>query len=400
MVEANPSYDVIVIGAGMVGAASALGCAQQDLNVALIEAYQPAESLDLSRYENRVSALTLASQNLLTQLGVWNDMLALRVSPYTDMHVWDAGGDGAIHFDAADAGTSTLGHIVENGVTQQSLWQQLSAHEKVTIYCPDKVNAVKRESALSHVTLNSGQQLTAPLVVVADGKNSAVRDMLGIDTTGWLYDQHAIVGTITTENSHQFTAWQRFMKNGPLAFLPLNNADGNKENQCSIVWSTSPEQAETLMALDEASFCKAITQASESILGDVIEIRDRGVFPLQLKHANTYIREGFVLIGDAAHAIHPLAGQGVNLGFQDVEALLEIIQLTRQQSRQPGSMRMLRQFERQRKGSNLTMLAAMDGFKRLFSNDNLPLSLIRNRGLSLVDQAGPLKQFLVRYAMG
>ena len=395
--QADAHCDVVVVGAGMVGATAALGCANQGLKVMLVEAFQPDTTFNPEFVNNRVSALTRASENLLKELGVWSDMKNMRVQPYSDMHVWDASGKGSIHFDAAEIAEPSLGHIVENHVTQLALWKRLAGHDNVSILCPDKVVDVGRDSSGSKVQLESGLTITASLVVVADGKKSAVRDMLGIETSGWLYDQHALVATITTEKGHQYTAWQRFMEKGPLAFLPLGH---NADKSCSIVWSTSPEQAEELMALEEQAFCDALTEASDAVLGKVTEVKDRGVFPLELKHAKTYIREGFVLVGDAAHAIHPLAGQGVNLGFLDVIALLRVIADAAGQQRDIGSMHTLRKFERQRKGSNLTMLAAMDGFKRLFSNNIMPLSKVRNAGLTMVDNLGPLKQFFVRYAMG
>ncbi|NNJ93001.1 MAG: UbiH/UbiF/VisC/COQ6 family ubiquinone biosynthesis hydroxylase [Gammaproteobacteria bacterium] len=381
----------------MVGATAALGCANQGLQVILIEAFQPDTTFNREFINNRVSALTRASENLLVELGVWSDMKGMRIEPYTDMHVWDASGNGSIHFDAAEIAEPSLGHIVENHVTQLALWKRLESHDNVSLICPDRVVGVSRESNGSKVQLESGLMVNGSLVVVADGKKSAVRDMLGIETSGWLYDQHALVATITTEKGHQHTAWQRFMEKGPLAFLPLGH---NADKSCSIVWSTSPEQAEQLMALEEQAFCEALTEASEAVLGKVTNVKDRGVFPLELKHAKTYIREGFVLVGDAAHAIHPLAGQGVNLGFLDVIALLEVISNATGQQRDIGGMHTLRKFERERKASNVTMLAAMDGFKRLFSNDIMALSKMRNAGLSIVDNLGPLKQFFVRYAMG
>ncbi len=389
--------DVIVIGAGMVGSAAALGLARQGLSVALVEAFEPNTVFQPEAVDNRVSALTRASEKLLDELGVWADMRAMRVMPYSDMHVWDAAGQGSIHFDAAELAEPSLGHIVENHVTQLALWHAMQQVENIEIICPDTVVAVDRNENISTITLKSGRQLSASLVVVADGKKSVVRDLLGIETQGWLYDQHALVATVTTGAGHRNTAWQRFMPEGPLAFLPLGM---NGDKSCSIVWSTTPEKAEQLQLMADAEFCDALTQASESRLGEIIAVESRAVFPLELKHSKTYIRDGYVLVGDAAHAIHPLAGQGVNLGFKDIEALLQLVSQARQQGRDIGSWRVLRQFERERKGSNMTMLAAMDVFKRLFSNRVKPLSVIRNAGLSLVDNLGPIKQFFMRYAMG
>ncbi len=393
----NKSADIIVIGAGMVGAAAALGLAQQGLNIILVEARLPQNDFNPDVIDNRVSALTRASEKLLNSMGVWDSMQAMRAKPYTDMHVWDAEGKGLIHFDAAELAEPSLGHIVENQVTQLALWHAITEMQNIEIICPDKVMDVDRTNGLSLVSLESGKQITAELVVVADGKQSATRDLLGIKTRGWLYDQHAVVATVVVDESHNDTAWQRFMPEGPLAFLPL--AVGNKDT-CSIVWSTSPEKAESLVAMSDTDFCQSLGEASEFKLGNIISVEKRGVFPLELKHAQSYIREGYVLIGDAAHAVHPLAGQGVNLGFLDVQALQEIICNAQEQGRNLGGMRVLRQYERDRKASNMTMLAAMDGFKRLFSNRILPLVAVRNAGLSFVNNLGALKHFFVRYAMG
>ncbi len=401
MNETITTADIIVVGAGMVGSATALGFAQQGFSVILIEAFQPDTQFDAEHVDNRVSALTRASEKLLDDLGVWSDMRQMRVTAYSDMHVWDAEGAGSIHFDAAELAEPSLGHIVENHVTQLALWQAMMASDNVEVICPDTVVTVSRAEQdgdpISEVQLKSGLVLHASLVVAADGKKSVLRDLLGIDTQGWLYDQHALVATVTTATGHLYTAWQRFMPDGPLAFLPLSH---NQDKDCSIVWSTTPEKAKQLLEMDAVEFCQALTVASEVRLGEITAVESRGVFPLELKHATTYIKEGFVLVGDAAHAIHPLAGQGVNLGFQDVEALIRLVKAARQQGRDIGGLRVLRQFERERKGSNMTMLAAMDGFKRLFSNRIKPVSMIRNAGLSLVDNAGPVKQFFVRYAMG
>ena len=396
--------DIAVVGAGMVGAAAALALADIGYQVCLIEAAPAPLAFDKAFISNRVSAITHASQQVLDELAVWELIAAMRVAPYEQMHVWEDSGSfgkaGAIHFDAADLGEPYLGHIVENNVIQLALWAALQAHPGVNVINSAAVTAAERlsgETAVckSQLTLDNGQSVLADLVVAADGKQSRLRDMLGISTKGWLYDQHALVATVKTAG-HQATAWQRFMPKGPLAFLPLNT---DADRDCSIVWSTSPEMAGQLRDMPETEFLPALQQASQGLLGEIAAVDSRAVFPLELKHAETYIREGFVLIGDAAHAIHPLAGQGVNLGFEDVQALRECLHLARQQSRNPGLLHSLRKYERQRKGANLTMLAAMDGFKRLFSNDNTGLSLLRSQGLSLVNQAGALKHFLTRYAM-
>ncbi len=389
--------DIAVVGAGMVGAAAALGFANNGFDVALIEVRPPEFEFCAEHVDNRVSAITRASQKLLQKLGVWQAVTEMRACPYERMHVWDAGGEGSIHFDAADLGEAALGYIVENSVIQQALWQKLQQHPQVQLLCPQQVVALARTDGNSRLSLQSGMTVQADLVVAADGRSSPLRDMLEIKTRGWAYDQHALVATVTTQNGHNSTAWQRFLPDGPLAFLPLNTS---ADKCCSIVWSTSPEKAKAYSELAADEFLQELTQASEGRLGQMLEVESRAVFPLELRHAEDYIREGFVLVGDAAHAIHPLAGQGVNLGFLDVDALLDIVSRARSQSRNPGGLHTLRQYERCRKGSNLVMLGAMDMFKRLFSNRLAPLAMLRNRGLSFVDQLGPLKNFFARYAMG
>jgi 2-octaprenylphenol hydroxylase len=221
-----------------------------------------------------------------------------------------------------------------------------------------------------------------------------VRNLAAIETKGWDYDQHAVVATVRPERHHQFTAWQRFMPTGPLAFLPID------DGRCSIVWSTTPDLAEELLAMQERHFCRALTVAADGVLGEILETGPRGVFPLRLGHAESYIRQGLALVGDAAHAIHPLAGQGVNLGFLDAASLIEVLVQARDAGRNIGSVATLRRFERARKGANLGMLGAMDLFKRYFSNDLLPLRLTRTLGLSLADRAGPVKHLLIKRAMG
>lgn len=385
--------DLILVGGGMVGSALACAAAEAGFSVTLLEQREPRREWPADEVDLRVSALTRASQRLLENLGVWHRMSGLRVSPYTDMEVWDAAGSGRIHFSAADIGEANLGHIVENRVTQLALWERLESLSNVTLRCPASVSELSLEDGPA-VRLGDGSRLQAELVVAADGRDSRIRAMAGIDTRGWDYDQHAIVATVTPSRHHGQTARQRFMNTGPLAFLPID------DGRCSIVWSTSPSEAEALMALDDAAFCAALTEASEQMLGEVVAVGPRGVFPLRLGHAETYIRSGLALIGDAAHAIHPLAGQGVNLGFLDAAALAEILVEARAGGRSIGSLATLRRYERARKGGNMTMLAAMDVFKRTFSNEILPLRLVRNLGLSLADHAGPLKHLLMRRAMG
>lgn len=387
-------YDLIIAGGGMVG--SALACALGDLgfSIALVETREPPRTWPPEEVDLRVSALTRASQHVLENLGVWSRMSSLRVSPYREMRVWDATGNGSIHFDSAAIGEPDLGHIVENRVTQLALWERLERLSAITLLCPAVVAALERTPHGPRVTLEDGRQLQARLVVAADGANSRVRGLAGIAVRGWGYDQDAVVATVRPEKDHRQTAWQRFMPSGPLALLPIS------DGRCSIVWSTSPEHAQELIALEPKAFCEALGGASDHVLGEILETGPRASFPLRLQHALHYVQPGLALVGDAAHAIHPLAGQGANLGFLDAATLAEVLTEAQRTNHDIGSYGVLRRYERTRKGDNVMMLGAMDGFKRLFGNELTPLRLLRNLGLTLTDSAGPVKQLIMRRALG
>jgi 2-octaprenylphenol hydroxylase len=265
---------------------------------------------------------------------------------------------------------------------------------QVSLICPASVRSFALSPSQAHITLDDGRELACALLVAADGRDSMVREFAGVNTLGWAYDQSALVANVAHQAPHQQTAWQRFLPSGPLAFLPL--ADGRS----SIVWSTSPAAAKQLLALDEGVFCQALGEAFEQRLGAIETVGPRGVFPLRLQHAERYVLPRLALIGDAAHAIHPLAGQGVNLGFLDAAELAQVLVAARQRGRDIGALPVLRRYERARKGDNLAMLGAMDLFKRLFSNDSMPLRLLRNTGLGLADRIFPAKRSLLRRALG
>jgi 2-octaprenylphenol hydroxylase len=389
-------FDLVIVGGGMVGAALACALGREGFNLALIEGREPQQDWPVDEIDLRVSALTRASENLLRRLDAWPAMQRMGVSPYRRMRVWDAGSSGQIHFDCADIGEENLGHIVENRVTQLALWRQLEGLASVRRFCPARVVGLDLDLDLEQgrLQLADGRVLQAGLMVGADGRDSPIRQMAGMAVRGWDYDQHALVATVRPAGDHQHTAWQRFMASGPLAFLPLN------EGRCSIVWSTRQEQAQQLLRLDESAFLQQLTQASEGRLGQMLAVGPRAVFPLRLQHALAYVRPGLALIGDAAHAIHPLAGQGVNLGLLDVAALSQALLEGRSAGRKPGQLRDLRRYERLRKGDNLSMQLAMDGFKRAFSNTHPVLGLARGLGLRLADEIGPLNQGLMRHALG
>jgi 2-octaprenylphenol hydroxylase len=280
-------------------------------------------------------------------------------------------------------------------VIQQALLERLAELECVEMIAPASITELLQGDEQVEITLNNGSRLSASLLVAADGANSWIRDQVGISTTGWSYDQSAIVATVQSEKGHQLTAWQQFMELGPLAFLPLD-----QHNLCSIVWSTSEAEAKRLSELADTDFLEELGMAFGDRLGAMTAVGPRGIFPLQLKHANRYCAQRVVLVGNAAHAIHPLAGQGLNLGISDIAELSRLLISEHSAAGDCGNYALLRRYERARKGENVAVMAAMDGFKRLFSNGQPSLKLLRNIGLSIADHAGPLKSYLIRQAMG
>jgi 2-octaprenylphenol hydroxylase len=341
-----------------------------------------------------VSALSRASQRILERLGVWARMRELGVSVYREMVVWDAVGGAEIHFDSADLGEPDLGHIVENRVTRLALWERLEAANGVKLLAPASLARLEITADRAVLALSDGQQLSAALVVGADGRRSLVRESLGIEMDSADYEQRAIVANVEVAHWHRETAWQRFLPTGPLAFLPL--ADG----RCSIVWSAADERAKQLLALDDAGFIAELESAFDRRLGAVLAVGPRAAFPLSRQHAREYVRPHAVLIGDAAHGIHPLAGQGVNLGFLDVAALIEAIDLARARGRSLGGLHTLRRYERARRGDNAAMVNAMDLFKRAFSNRNPALVGMRNLGLVAAERLPGVKTLFMRRALG
>ncbi|MEY6432526.1 UbiH/UbiF/VisC/COQ6 family ubiquinone biosynthesis hydroxylase [Thioalkalicoccus limnaeus] len=394
MSESTTHQDLLVIGGGLVGAAVAAACAGRGLSIAVIEARPPVRNGPADHGDPRVCALNRASQRILSRLGVWGRITELGVSPYRRMEVWDAIGGGRIQFDSADLGEPDLGHIVENRILQSALWERLEHCPEVTLIAPARIMDLTLGAESALVTLHDGRQIAARLVVGADGRDSRVREFAGIGTRGWDYDQRAIVTTARTEWPHAETAWQRFLPTGPVAFLPL--ADG----RCSIVWSAVEGYAQTLLALSDEAFCEALGEAIEHRLGRILAVGPRTAFALRLQHATNYCQPRLALVGDAAHAVHPLAGQGLNLGLLDAAELAAAIDRAIDRGRDIGSFATLRRYERARRGDNWVMLLAFDGLKRLFGNDQAWLAFARSLGLGLTDRLGPVKNHLGATALG
>ncbi len=377
----------------MVGAALACGLARRGFSVVLLEKRKPAMSWDTESFDLRVSAITRASQHLLQHLGAWSFITDDRATAYEHMHVWDRAGVGEIHFDAADIGEPDLGHIIENRVIVRALWRTFD-EAGVRVIAPGAIDVLKTDDNQTELILSDGHRLTTQLVAGADGANSQVRALAGIDTRGEPYDQHAVVATVHTESGNAATAWQRFMANGPLALLPM------RDDLVSIVWSTTPDEAERLCRLPESEFNQLLTEAAQSRLGRMSVMGERAAFPLRIQHAECYVQKGLALVGDAAHVIHPLAGQGVNLGFLDAAALIDALQRGREHDRHLGSLATLRTYERARKGHNTATQLTMDAFKHLFSNQSMLLSTVRNLGLGAAGRIPPLRRLFERVALG
>lgn len=392
--------DLIIVGAGMVGSTLALALEGSGLDILVLDA-SPLEAADFDPqggFEPRVSALSAASQRIFERLGAWPGMSARRVSPYTDMHVWDGSGTGQIHFSAETVHAEVLGHIVENRVVQDALLETMQRRGGQRLLGAARFERLERMPQGWQLTLDDGRQLNAPLLVAADGANSAVRRLAGCETREWDYLHQAIVTSVRCSEPHQRTAWQRFTDDGPLAFLPLER-DGD-QHWCSIVWSVTELEARRLMALDDVAFRAALGRAFEQRLGEVEEVDPRLCIPLRQRHAKRYVQPGLALIGDAAHTIHPLAGQGVNLGLLDAAVLAEVIEAAMARGERPEDIRVLSRFERRRMPHNLAMMAAMEGFERLFQADPLPLRWLRNTGLKAVQALPEAKALFVRQALG
>jgi len=403
-VAETSGHDIVIIGAGIAGGALAVALSGAGLSLALVEA-QSAEppQLPLGRglqdFDNRVSALTPRSRALLERLGAWDAIADYRYCPYLHMTVWDAEGTGRVEFDRAEVDAPELGYIVENRAIVGALLERIGNAGDIALFSPERLKSCTRlATGRMSVELEGGRELETGLVVAADGALSRVREMMGFRTREWDYGHRAVVATVAVEKPHEATAWQRFLPSGPLALLPLPGSD--TDNYCSIVWSLRDDLVDEVMALADRAFCAELERACESRLGAVLGASRRFAFPLRQRHAVDYVQPGVALVADAAHTIHPLAGQGINLGLLDVDALAREVLRGHRAGVGPGHPALLRRYQRQRKGENLLMMSAMDGFKRLFEQRSPPLRWMRNTGMRAVDQLPPLKQRLMRHAMG
>ncbi|MEQ9744910.1 3-demethoxyubiquinol 3-hydroxylase [Pectobacterium actinidiae] len=385
-------YDAIVVGGGMVGAAAALGLAQQGFQVAVVEQEMPTPFDAASQPDLRISAIGYASVALLKALGAWSRVQQMRSAPYRRLETWEWA-NARVVFDAADIHLPELGFMVENRVLQLALWESLLEEARCHCFCPATPQNLQRTDDGWCLQLVDGQTLTASLVIGADGANSQVRQWAGIGISGWQYRQSCMLIGVETLQPQQDVTWQQFTPSGPRAFLPLFDQWG------SLVWYDSPQRIRQLQAMPLTQLDKEIAAAFPERLGSVKAL-SAGSFPLVRRHAQTYIKPGLVLLGDAAHTINPLAGQGVNLGYRDVEALLDVLINARNAGEEWASERVLRRYQCRRMPDNLMMQSGMDLFYNAFSNALPPLSFARNMALMVAQRAGVLKQRALKYAIG
>ncbi|MHC9086846.1 FAD-dependent oxidoreductase [Luteimonas sp. RIT-PG2_3] len=398
--------DVVVVGGGVVGAACALALAEQDLDVVLIEAAPPA-SWSATARDLRVYAFAPDNAALLSQLGVWPSVVRARAHPYRRMQVWDAAGGDALTFDADALARRELGWIVEHGLLVDRLWQALQA-SRVELRCPDKVVELERTPARDtsergapqpggdrvQLRLADGGRLETRIAIAADGAASTLRTLAGIDVDAHAYGQRGVVAYVQTERPHADTAWQRFLPTGPLALLPC--ADGS----CSIVWTLPDDEAARVLALDDEAFSREITHAFDARLGHIHPLSNRVAFPLRRQLAATQYEGRVLVIGDAAHAVHPLAGQGVNLGLRDVSALQTSVADARRRNIAWEGPQRLSRWARVRRSENTVAAYAFDGINRLFSNDRVGQTLLRGHLLGIAGRMPALVNGFWRRASG
>ena len=391
-----PAYDVVIVGGGIAGLTLALALLKKtSLSIALLETKKPSYPWSLSQYQHRVSAISLASQRIFQHLSCFLDMQAMRVSPFMHMHVWDEQSQGEIFFDSNIVSEPELGFIIENHVIQQSVYNHIKHCSQINIITECQLTMINVKEDAVYLTLKTGEHITAKLLVAADGTHSFVRDQVGIACDQVDYEQLAIVATVQTELPHEKTARQVFLADGVLAFLPLKD-----EHLSSFVWSLPAHAAKTWLACDESTFKQALAKNFSYRLGHIQDMSLRYSFPLQQLNAKQYVKGRVVLIGDAAHTIHPLAGQGVNMGLLDVASLTDVILADIQKGNLFPSVSSLRYYERWRKADHLALMTVVHEIRHLFSHHQKTTRMLSSFGLNLINHTPSLKAMLINHALG
>ncbi len=387
-------YDVMVVGGGMAGLSLSLGLVQNGFKVAVVEVGNIVKSFDEAAAPKRVSAINAASQGLLNELGVWRDIVNMRINPYVAMEVWDQNSSAQLSLKAEECSLQSLGAIVENDLIVAQLYQALKKSD-VAIFEHSKITALTSHTSHTAITLDHGKELEAALIVGADGANSFIRQQYNFDCSVKSYQQHAIVANVKAIKPHQDIAYQRFLKKGVLALLPLCDP-----YLCSIVFSIASDELTKFNAMDDKSFNEYLSMTAEGKLGDLQLQSKRMSFELIERHVDSYYKQGVVLIADAAHTIHPLAGQGINLGFADVRALIEVLTEAKHLRRNIADVSTLAKYARKRQFDNQLMIHTMQGLKQLFCNDHLLIKPLRALGVNAINNSKILKRFFIEQAAG
>lgn len=389
------THDIIIVGGGIVGLTLACALAQQaPLSIAILEAGPDAAAWSAAQYQHRVSAIALSSRRIFQSLQVWDAIASRRISPFTRIFVRDAEGEGEIHFDSRQIAEPVLGYIIENQVMQSALREKLKQYPQIEFISPVKPVSYQEQDDHIVLRMEDDRVFTARLAVAADGASSWLRAQAGIDCDRQDYQQLAIVANVTTEHAHQLVARQIFLSSGPIAFLPLN-----EPALSSIVWSLPAAEAMRLQALAPEEFNHELGKAFP-LLGAVRDSGPRYVFPLYRQQAARYVKSRVVLAGDAAHTVHPLAGQGVNMGLLDAASLAEVVVSAIKNRRDYASHANLRRYERWRKADNLAMYTGVDALKKLFAQDHLSVKSLLSFGLNTTDRLAWLKNIFIRHAVG
>jgi ubiquinone biosynthesis UbiH/UbiF/VisC/COQ6 family hydroxylase len=386
-------HEVVVVGAGAVGAATALALANARIDVGVVDA-RAAQPFDAHDYDARVYALAPSSAALFARSGVWDEMRARRVSPYARMRVWEHGESDEIAFDAALIGAPELGYIVEDQLLRDVMWQALQRHPQITVHCPVQLAGHEVDPDSAAIRLEDGRMLRAELLVAADGAGSPLREMAGVEIEASDPGERAVVAHVSTERPHQATAWQRFTPSGPLAFLPL--ADGRS----SIVWSLKQAEAEAVLRLDDGAFRERVGRAFGWRLGQVTAAGPRVAFPLRTALAQSFIAPRLALVGDAAHVVHPLAGQGLNLGLLDAAALADTLAHAHEVRHDLGAVEVLQRYDSWRRGDVAIAAKSFEWLDGLFRSDLPGIGSLRRAGLALADRVEPLKRQFALAASG
>ncbi|MDM4209163.1 3-demethoxyubiquinol 3-hydroxylase [Klebsiella spallanzanii] len=384
--------DVVIVGGGMVGGALALGLAQQGFTVTVIEKNAPPAFDASSPPDVRISAISASSVGLLKSLGVWDAVRAMRAHAYRQLETWEWESAHVV-FNAAELKLPELGYMVENNVLQLALWQALEAHELISLRVGTSLQEMRRGETYTLITLTDGSQHDTRLVIGADGANSQVRQLAGIGVQAWQYQQSCMLISVNCADDPGDSTWQQFTPTGPRAFLPLF------DHWASLVWYDTPARIRQLQGMSMVQLRQEIARHFPSRLGEVTPL-SAGAFPLIRRHALQYVKPGLALVGDAAHTIHPLAGQGVNLGYRDVDALLDILGRAKAHGEEWASLAVLKCYQTRRRADNFIMQSGMDLFYAGFSNDLAPVRMLRNMGLMAAGRAGALKRQALKYALG